>query len=152
MSFFVDDIQACEPQHLPIQDGVQVVIADDTDSMGMPRATISADDPAKLIDYVWQEFGCSDPDWFTVYVLKRIERDENGNKIVPGIFRTEWNEDETEILLVPYTDPIERRHDELVLRYYAIANDYSLIKGDCGIKISREEAKWLAGELMEGFA
>lgn len=69
--YFVDYLQAVEPEHLPVREGVEVTVMDEAGGMGFPQVEVRAADRAALIAYceeVWPE----DPDWFREYVVARV--------------------------------------------------------------------------------
>lgn len=82
--FTVTDLQACEPDALPHDAGVTVVLDDDLDSMGFNRATVSAPTRDALIEYVLKHWGDEDGDWFREHVLGRIKPAEMTFRLSDG--------------------------------------------------------------------
>lgn len=72
--FMVDDLQACEPDALTKQDGISVEITEQSDSMGFPRVAVKGDSREAIIDYVRENWGDDDTEWFADQVCDRIEQ------------------------------------------------------------------------------
>lgn len=73
-AYFVDDLQAVEPEYLEPREGIAVVVADDLDSMGFPRVTVLGPTREAVIEYVHDQWsGDADPDWFQEWVVDRVE-------------------------------------------------------------------------------
>lgn len=68
----VDDLQACEPDELTLVAGIRVVIADELDSQGFPRATVIGPTRKAVLDYCGVNWGGSDDDWFQEWVVERV--------------------------------------------------------------------------------
>jgi hypothetical protein len=111
MHYYVDDIQAVEPEALPDVEGVTVTVADDLDSMGFNRVTIAAETPEAIVDYVRQNWGTDDEDWLEEWVTNRIERVDD---YAEGEFETELMVclDGGEIASVPLRDGDDRFNAE----------------------------------------
>lgn len=75
--YFVDDIQAVEPDELPKPPkGVEVDVAEDLDSMGFPRVTVYGPTREAVIEYVREGWGDDDADWFQTYIVDRVQEGE----------------------------------------------------------------------------
>ena len=70
--FYVNDLQAVEPDELEPADGIEVVLDDELDGMGFNRVTVYGPTPEDVVEYVRREWGDEDPEWFEEYVVARV--------------------------------------------------------------------------------
>lgn len=69
--FYVDDLQACAPESLSRVDGIDVTFHG-LDSMGFDRVAIEGPSTAAVAEYVRENWGADDFEWFREWVLDRI--------------------------------------------------------------------------------
>jgi hypothetical protein len=72
VTYEVAHLQAVEPDELPRDAGVDVFVHEELDGMGFNTVTLSAPDRDVLIEYVREQFGDEDAEWFQEYVVDRV--------------------------------------------------------------------------------
>lgn len=70
-AFYIDDLQAAEPESLPTIDGI-VVDVYGVDGFGLPRVSVEAGTREAVIEYVRANWGDEDGAWFAAHVEARI--------------------------------------------------------------------------------
>jgi hypothetical protein len=86
--FFVDDLQACEPEFLTSSDGTHVV-REGRDAMGFARVRVEGPTRASVVEYVRANWGEEDPGWFKEWVVDRVREDDVWAKRLAD--RRMWN-------------------------------------------------------------
>ncbi len=72
--YYVNYVQAAEPNELPDADGIAVEIDTPSDEMGLPRVIVRGRSHEQIVDYVGTNWGAhGDPEWFKSYIVDRIE-------------------------------------------------------------------------------
>lgn len=103
--FVVRDLQAIDPSELSQQPGIGHEVTVERDSMGFPRVDVYGPSRAVLIEYVRDNWGEDDPEWFAEHVEGRVETvppieddptfrgyDREGNRVVVGWERPDGSE------------------------------------------------------------
>lgn len=73
--YFVDDVQAVEPESLVPMFGCEMEVAQEVDSMGFPRVTITGPSREAVASYVraqWMNYPDPDEEWFQRHIVDRI--------------------------------------------------------------------------------
>jgi hypothetical protein len=70
--WFVDDLQAVEPDELTKVEGVEVTVSPEKDSMGFDRVEVRTTSLSALLDYCRENWGDSDEKWFREWVVDRV--------------------------------------------------------------------------------
>lgn len=69
----VSDLQITDWDDLPNVAGIEVVLDPEIDSMHLQRAQVIGPTREAVIEYVRENWGEEDPDWFRDYVVARVE-------------------------------------------------------------------------------
>jgi hypothetical protein len=72
MTAFVGYLQAVEHEHLPTVDGIRVEVEPGLDDMGFHRVSVFGPSREAVIDYVRENWGDDDEEWFVDYVVDRV--------------------------------------------------------------------------------
>lgn len=73
MRYFVDDLQAVEPDELDrTVEGITITVSPEKDSMGFDRVEVEGPTPEAVMAYVRQEWGTEDEGWLKEWVEDRI--------------------------------------------------------------------------------
>jgi hypothetical protein len=70
--FTVDYLQAVEPDFLGKPAGIVVTLDEELDSQGFNRVTVEGPTREAVIEYVRENWGDDDADWFQEYVVDRV--------------------------------------------------------------------------------
>jgi len=71
-TYFVDDLQCCEPDGLSYAEGIRVTFSQELDFMGFHRATVEGPSAEAVIEYVRANWGDDDREWFDKQVVGEL--------------------------------------------------------------------------------
>ena len=77
--YYVDDLQAAEPEALPDSpdaNGVEWTVLPGLDTMGLPRVMVAGPTRESVIAFVREHWSDDDAEWFQTYIVDRVRSGE----------------------------------------------------------------------------